>query len=127
MTKFGHIIFGFVICASFSFISCNPEPEWNGTVRYEVTGTGSDVSISASGSDSSIILDSVTLPWSSGNFPAHADDDTTFICHIKATSKSSDSVMLTAQIYVNNVLVKEKSVSEAFCVVEISYYIDNAY
>jgi hypothetical protein len=127
MNTFGKIIFVFAISVSFSFISCVPVPEWNGTVRYEVTGNTSDVSIIYNGTNQYYTINSIPLSWVSGNISAHAEDEISFSCYVKIINNTDETEMITAKIYVNNVLVTEKSGSGAHCEVVAWYDIDNTY
>lgn len=105
------------------------EPKWEGTVRYDVTGTATDVDIEYGddneGTDPKV--QNVALPWSSGDISANAEDQSSFEAGIIVKNNTANNDTVNISIYIENSLVVQKSGSGPYFEVLASYLVENDY
>lgn len=103
------------------------EPEWEGTVRYEVTGTATDVDIEYRGADHAVTLHNQSLPWKSGRISARAGDQSDYGAWIDVISNTPDNVTIDVKIYVDGKLEAHESGAGPDCEVSARFCITNEY
>jgi hypothetical protein len=114
------LLFLIILLPGLLFFTCEADRSWDGIVSYEVTGDATDVSIRYMGSNT--VIDSTTLPWSSGDISAHSTSDSgTYSCYVEVTNNTSDDVTITVKIFVNGTLKKIVTGSGPDCVVIANY------
>ncbi len=123
------IIFTMIILLSIMLTSCNLEPEWNGTVRYEITGTTPDADIiyNVDNDYTYATTKNNYLPWTSGSIPVNAGDQSDFNAYVKVTNNTANIDPISVYIYIDDKLVNQKTGSGANCIVSAFFNVTNEY